>query len=885
MNVACEKCSAKYAVPDSKVKGRKVRITCKRCGAPIVVDGRDLAAGKSAEKPAAAQPGAAKPAAEQAAAAKPAEPKPAAKVDAKAKVEPAKPVTSPKPTTAGPKPVRPETPPTAIATAVTKPPTVKSTMLGGLGAPGSPAAGPPKPLGGLGPKPAQRTMLGGVTAPRPATPIASKAAVKQTLMGGLSPAFGAAPSPRDLATSASEGEREWTVAVTDEDHYEMNTDEVVQAFAQGNIDEDTFIWKEGMDDWLTPFEVPGIAAALRKAGQRPKGENPMAFDDATRVGPSPIDKKPTADPTPKPGETQGVWKEPGDWKPMAAPGMDLAFDDVTVAMAAPQSRQLLQESRDLLAKKQEAEEEDLTIQGESPLLEQIRAEARLKEGLKTVPPPAPAAGTPYAPPPVEPKIPTAAPVPTSPVPSPTTSPKPPVVSPVPSPAMSPPAALSPAPSPPQAGAVSPVVPIVAPVSPLIPRAAASADSAGSEADSAMPDSGMPVSVEVDDVDDLLGGSAQPAGDAADDAKTGERNETSVLFSLDAIGPNAEQAKPKPAKMKSTLLGMAPPPPPRPAHLSNPGIETAEAPGGLSAGISGSSPDLGSVGTPDLGASAGQGSSPDLSASPGGGPSSPDLYGAGPPELSASLDGPDPMLSPPVSAGPVSEISLPKKSGGGVWIALLLLLLLLGGGAAYAYTQGLGPFAKPVSTVAPTDTGTLAPAGQPTSDSTPTAEEADTAAPSDSAAEAPSDGAETPATGQGKPEKLEKKPEAKVNEKADEKTDEKTDEKADEKADEKTDEKADEKTDTAGPPYDEVAARNALASAAGSAASCKKPDGPTGQGRAIVTFAPSGRVTSAVITGAFAGTTVGGCIARVFRGATVPAFSGGPKTVSKTFSVE
>ncbi|MCB9590338.1 MAG: zinc-ribbon domain-containing protein [Polyangiaceae bacterium] len=876
MNVACEKCSAKYAVPDSKVKGRKVRITCKRCGAPIVVDGRALAGDKSAEKPSPAK-AAAKPAAKI----EPAKPQAAA---AKPKAESVKPADAPKPA-ASAKPIRPETPPTAIATAVSKPPTAKSTMLGGLSAPSGPSPAAPKPLTGLGPKPAQRTMLGGVTAPRPATPIASKAAVKQTLMGGLSPAFGAAPAPRDAgptASSAAEGEREWTVAVTDEDHYEMNTDEVVQAFAQGNIDEETFIWKEGMDDWLTPFEVPGIAAALRKAGQRPKGENPMAFDDATRVGPSPMDKKPVVAPTPKPGETQGVWKEPGDWKPMAAPGMDLAFDDVTVAMAAPQSRQLLEETRDLIAAKQQDDDEDLTIQGESPLLEQIRAEARLKEGLKTVPPPAPAVGTPYAPPPVEPKIPTA------PVPGPSASPTPaPSVSPVPSPV------ASPVPSPASPGA--PRVTASAPVAEQDPVSVA-ADSGASDAvgpDALAPESGMPVSVEVDGVDDLLGGdTSKPRDDAGDESKTGERNETSVLFSLDAIGPNAGQPKPKPAKMKSTLLGMAPPPPPRPAHLSNPGIEAGDA--GLSedvaVGISASSPDLGSSSSPDLGAAPGLGSSPDLS----GGLSSPDLS-ASPglssgPELTAPLDGPDPMLSPPVSAGPVSDFSPPKKSGGGLWVALLLLLLLLGGGAAYAYTQGLGPFAKPVSTSAPANTGSLAPAGQPTNEPTPTAEPADTAPPSDSASDsasaAPTD---SPPPAAGTAQKLQTKPDEKTDEKANEKTEEKPDEKTDEKANEKTeekpDEKAEEKPDTAGAPFDEVAARNALASAAGSASSCKKADGPTGQGRAIVTFAPSGRVTSAVITGAFAGTTVGGCIARVFRGATVPAFSGGPKTVSKTFSVE
>jgi hypothetical protein len=46
----------------------------------------------------------------------------------------------------------------------------------------------------------------------------------------------------------------------------------------------------------------------------------------------------------------------------------------------------------------------------------------------------------------------------------------------------------------------------------------------------------------------------------------------------------------------------------------------------------------------------------------------------------------------------------------------------------------------------------------------------------------------------------------------------------------------------------------------------------------ITFAPSGRVTSSVVSGSFAGTTTGGCIASAMRGASVPPFDGGPVSV-------
>ncbi len=88
------------------------------------------------------------------------------------------------------------------------------------------------------------------------------------------------------------------------------------------------------------------------------------------------------------------------------------------------------------------------------------------------------------------------------------------------------------------------------------------------------------------------------------------------------------------------------------------------------------------------------------------------------------------------------------------------------------------------------------------------------------------------------------------------------------------------------PFNVGAAKSALSAAAGKAKLCKKPDGPTGSGKVQVTFAPSGRVTSAnVVSGPFGGTSVGGCVARAFRSARVPAFSGSSTTVAKSFSIK
>jgi predicted Zn finger-like uncharacterized protein len=87
------------------------------------------------------------------------------------------------------------------------------------------------------------------------------------------------------------------------------------------------------------------------------------------------------------------------------------------------------------------------------------------------------------------------------------------------------------------------------------------------------------------------------------------------------------------------------------------------------------------------------------------------------------------------------------------------------------------------------------------------------------------------------------------------------------------------------PFSKSSAISALGAAAGQASSCKKLGGPTGSGKVTVTFANSGRVTSANVNGApFAGTSVGGCVASIFRKAKVPPFSGSSVTVSKGFSI-
>jgi predicted Zn finger-like uncharacterized protein len=94
-----------------------------------------------------------------------------------------------------------------------------------------------------------------------------------------------------------------------------------------------------------------------------------------------------------------------------------------------------------------------------------------------------------------------------------------------------------------------------------------------------------------------------------------------------------------------------------------------------------------------------------------------------------------------------------------------------------------------------------------------------------------------------------------------------------------------KTSGATKEFSRAEATAALGAAAGSAQGCAKKGGPTGMGKAQVTFAPSGRATSATVGGPFAGTAVGSCVASIFRSASVSPFKGGAVTVSKSFRIK
>ena len=87
------------------------------------------------------------------------------------------------------------------------------------------------------------------------------------------------------------------------------------------------------------------------------------------------------------------------------------------------------------------------------------------------------------------------------------------------------------------------------------------------------------------------------------------------------------------------------------------------------------------------------------------------------------------------------------------------------------------------------------------------------------------------------------------------------------------------------PFNVEVAWTALEVVAKLASSCRQVGDPSGTAIVSVTFAPSGRVTTATISAPpFMGTATGGCVATRMRSARIPAFSGTFVTLSKSVSI-
>jgi hypothetical protein len=247
-----------------------------------------------------------------------------------------------------------------------------------------------------------------------------------------------------------------------------------------------------------------------------------------------------------------------------------------------------------------------------------------------------------------------------------------------------------------------------------------------------------------------------------------------------------------------------------------------------------------------------------------------------------------QLSPPALAVPSSRPVAPKKKFRGVFAVIGLLVVAIGAGSLYRYLSSNQSPAEAEAPAAPAELPAAeAPAPKPESESAPapTPEPAPEAppAPEPPVAEQPAPEPAPPALATPLPKPA--FPSTRTLSPATPSPPPRADTTPAPKP-----APADVKPSTPRPPkptgpvgpFDRAAAAAALSRASAQASSCKKPGDPSGTASVTITFAPSGRVTSAMISGPpFAGTATGSCIAGTLRRATVPPFEGDRITVAKT----
>ena len=70
------------------------------------------------------------------------------------------------------------------------------------------------------------------------------------------------------------GPDEWTVNVTDEDQRTMTTAQLVAEYRRGVVTPDTYVWKDGMGDWLPVSNVPELVHAVGSGAPEPARQAP-----------------------------------------------------------------------------------------------------------------------------------------------------------------------------------------------------------------------------------------------------------------------------------------------------------------------------------------------------------------------------------------------------------------------------------------------------------------------------------------------------------------------------------------------------------------------------------------------------------------------------------
>ncbi len=126
---------------------------------------------------------------------------------------------------------------------------------------------------------------------------------------------GASDAPLDLTPTVplASASNEWTVSFSYEDDRELDRDGVAKALASGDINADTLVWRDGMEEWLPIARVDGLADLVQQDTTGGFLGTGMQLD--TGAGSAKL-KKPA--PPPHPAKRRSKPPQPAQRQPQAA---------------------------------------------------------------------------------------------------------------------------------------------------------------------------------------------------------------------------------------------------------------------------------------------------------------------------------------------------------------------------------------------------------------------------------------------------------------------------------------------------------------------------------------------------------------------------------------
>ena len=95
-----------------------------------------------------------------------------------------------------------------------------------------------------------------------AAPHAFPALVRTDRWRELAPAEAAPAAGMPPANPTAPGGLNFDIAYPDDRQETLSVSAIVDKYEQGTLDDEAFIWREGMTDWKAPFDIPEIASAL-----------------------------------------------------------------------------------------------------------------------------------------------------------------------------------------------------------------------------------------------------------------------------------------------------------------------------------------------------------------------------------------------------------------------------------------------------------------------------------------------------------------------------------------------------------------------------------------------------------------------------------------------